>query len=136
MVLCVTASLVFVLSLMCKCAMLTCVWRNNSRCRERTSRHLAIRGDVTMATWMSGGRSRVEDGSGVHWRALSQLVITLRANMDQRALLAQVLAATPTITGFQSVAIFLPQTDAQTMELVAENGMTEDERRRIAATPL
>ncbi len=89
-----------------------------------------------MATWMSGGRSRVEDGSGVHWRALSQLVITLRANMDQRALLAQVLAATPTITGFQSVAIFLPQTDAQTMELVAENGMTEDERRRIAATPL
>jgi methyl-accepting chemotaxis protein len=89
-----------------------------------------------MATWMSGPRGRADDGTGSHWRALSQLTVTLRANMDQRTLLAQVLAAVPAVTGFQSVAIFLLHAGSQALELSAETGMTGEERTRIAATPL
>lgn len=89
-----------------------------------------------MATWIGGARNRAEDGTEHSWRLLAQLAAKLRANQDQRAWLAQMVTAAPTITGFQSIAIFLVRSGTASLDLLAETGMTAEEHARIAATPL
>jgi methyl-accepting chemotaxis protein len=89
-----------------------------------------------MATRMGNPRGRVDEETEQQWRALALLAVKLRVNQEQRALLAQVLTAAPAVTGFQSVAIFWALPGATAMELVAETGMTSDERAHIAANPL
>ncbi len=89
-----------------------------------------------MATWIGNARGRVDEGIDQQWRALALLAVKLRVNQEQPAQLAQVLAAAPAVTSFQSVAILWTLPGAMDMALVAETGMTQDESARIAATPV
>ena len=95
-----------------------------------------VRRGEDMATWIGGARNRTEEGSARPWRELTQLAITLRANLDVRGLLGQMVPNVPSITGFQSVALFLPRAGSDLLELVAELGMTAGERATVAQTPL
>ena len=89
-----------------------------------------------MATWIGGTRNRTEEGSARPWRELTQLAVTMRANVEIRTLLGQVMPAIPSITGFTSVALFLPRSGSVVLELAAELGMSPGERSQVAQTPL